>query len=90
MFFLFYSNNSRLSCNEISTKSYWLCKIQGVQINEKRQYHFQAVPKIQSITSCINESMEVEIKGENANSHLTLSVFQELLDVPLPNTIIID
>jgi hypothetical protein len=83
----------KLALNHIGNNGYyscWMCKIQGFDIGRKRQYYFEEVPKLRSVSSYINESHEAEITNANINGHLGSSIFHQLLDVPLPNSIMID
>lgn len=45
---------------------------------------------MRSINSYRKESKEAEVKGENINGHLGLSFFHEILDIPLPHSILMD
>src|SRR4051794_6167902 len=75
-------NNGYYSC--------WFCKNHGIHIYNKRQYYFEEVPCMRTIKSYLNESKEAETTGENVNGHLGMSIFHEILDVPLPHSIIMD
>ncbi|CAF3254449.1 unnamed protein product [Rotaria sp. Silwood2] len=83
----------KLALNHIGSNgyySYWYCKIEGVHMCNKRQYHYEEVPTMRSINSYRSESKEAEVKGENINGHLGLSFFHEILDIPLPHSILMD
>ncbi len=75
-------NNGYYSC--------WFCKIEGVHMCNKRQYHFEDAPQMRTIKSYIDESKEAEVGGANVNGHLGVSAFHEILDIPLPHSILID
>ena len=75
-------NNGYYSC--------WFCKTRGVHVGRKRQYYFEEISTMRSVASYINESKEAEVHGENVNGHLGVSCFHEILDVPLPYSILID
>lgn len=75
-------NNGYYSC--------WFCKVKGTHIGKKRQYHFEEMPILRSVGSYMDESMEAELRGENVHGHLGLSCFHEILDVPLPISIMMD
>ncbi|CAF1368385.1 unnamed protein product [Rotaria sp. Silwood1] len=83
----------KLALNHIGNNGYyscWYCKIEGVHMCNKRQYHYEEVPTMRSINSYRSESKEAEVKGENINGHLGLSFFHEILDIPLPHSILMD
>jgi hypothetical protein len=83
----------KLALDHIGNNGYhscWFCKIEGVHVGNKRQYHFEEAPHMRSIKSYANESKEAEVKGANINGHLGVSIFHEILDIPLPHSILID
>jgi hypothetical protein len=83
----------KLALNHIGNNGYyscWLCKVEGIHTCNKRQYPFEEVPRMRSIKSYLNESKEAEANGEKVNGHLGMSFFREILDVPLPCSIIMD
>lgn len=83
----------KLVLNHIGNNGYyacWLCKIRGVHILTKRQYHFEEVPNMRTVDSYIYESKNAMQTNENVHGHLGLSILHQILDVPLPHSIIID
>ncbi|CAF5035386.1 unnamed protein product, partial [Rotaria sp. Silwood1] len=71
----------KLALNHIGNNGYyscWYCKIEGVHMCNKRQYHYEEVPTMRSINSYRSESKEAEVKGENINGHLVPIFYQHL------------
>ena len=83
----------KLVLNHIGNNGYyacWYCKIRGVHILNKRQYHFEEVPNMRTVDSYKYESENAKQANGNVQGHLGLSILHQILDVPLPHSIIID
>ncbi|CAF3853887.1 unnamed protein product [Rotaria sp. Silwood1] len=83
----------KLILNHIGNNGYyscWYCKIRGIHISNKRQYYFEKAPIMRTIDSYVNESMKAEETRENTNGHLGMSILHQILDIRLPNSIMMD
>ncbi|CAF2156524.1 unnamed protein product [Rotaria magnacalcarata] len=83
----------KLVLNHIGHNGYyscWYCKVSGIHTLNKRQYHFEEVPIMRTVDTYMSESAEAEKTGENIHGHLGTSILHQILDVPLPQSIIMD
>ncbi|CAF2789815.1 unnamed protein product [Rotaria sp. Silwood2] len=83
----------KLILNHIGNNGYyscWYCKISGIHISNKRQYYFEEAPIMRTIDSYVNESMKAEETRENINGHLGMSILHQILDIRLPDSIMMD
>ncbi|CAM4864583.1 unnamed protein product [Rotaria socialis] len=83
----------KLVLNHIGHNGYyscWYCKVSGIHTLNKRQYHFEEVPIMRTVDTYMSESTEAEKAGENIHGHLGTSILHQILDVPLPQSIIMD
>ncbi|CAF4012453.1 unnamed protein product, partial [Rotaria magnacalcarata] len=68
----------------------WLCYIRGRHVGGKRQYEFKLPMIMRDRDAYEEESRLAEQKQINVYGHLGLSVLSSVLDIPLPDAIIID
>ncbi|CAF1092675.1 unnamed protein product, partial [Didymodactylos carnosus] len=83
----------KLILNFIGHTGYYccfLCYIRGTHIMNKRQYFFQQPLMLRGTTSYLEESRKAERNRTNEFGHLGTNILEEILDVPLPQAIIID
>lgn len=81
-----------LLCNFINHNGFfscWYCFIRGETRQRKRQYDEMPL-QLRSVVQFAKFAHEAQLTGECRYGHYGLSVIHELLDVPLPNSIIID
>ena len=81
-----------LICNFVHHNGYhscWLCFIRGIHMNHKQQYcHQQLVLRFPQRFSEL--SSEAERTKKNVYGHFGKSIIARLLDIPLPNAIVLD
>ena len=83
----------RLALNSIGHSGYyccWLCYIRGEHKNNKRQYEFEFPMLMRDRITYEEESRIAEQKQINVYGHLGVSILSPILDIPLPDAIIID
>ena len=68
----------------------WFCYISGQHVNGKRQYYYQTTIRLRSPSKFQKESNEAQQTQSRINGHLGRSILQGLIDIPLPNSIVID
>ena len=68
----------------------WFCRIHGQHEGAKRQYHYRRPIQLRSRRTYLNESTEAHRTKSRVNGHLGRSVIQDLVDLPLPDSIVID
>lgn len=68
----------------------WLCYIRGEHKNGKRQYEFEFPIVMRDRITYQEESHIAEREGINVYGHLGVSILSPILDIPLPDAIIID
>ncbi|CAF1294231.1 unnamed protein product [Didymodactylos carnosus] len=68
----------------------WFCYLKGEHIGNKRQYYHQQQLVMRGTKQYSEESVKAEQKQTNIYGHLGKSILENLLDVPLPQAIIID
>ncbi|CAM4988866.1 unnamed protein product, partial [Rotaria socialis] len=83
----------RLILNFISHNGYyccWLCYVPGEHISSKRQYKIELPMIMRNKSTYEDESNLAEGKNINVYGHLVVSVLSPILDIPLPDAVIID
>ncbi|CAF3702210.1 unnamed protein product [Rotaria socialis] len=83
----------RLILNFISHNGYyccWLCYVPGEHIGGKRQYKIELPMIMRNKSAYEDESNLAEEKNINVYGHLGVSVLSPILDIPLPDAVIID
>ena len=68
----------------------WFCRIHGQHEGGKRQYYYRRPIQLRSKQKYLNESTEAHRTKSRVNGHLGRSVIQDLVDLPLPDSIVID
>jgi hypothetical protein len=68
----------------------WYCYIEGEHIDGKRQYKYQQPINLRNTTDYLRESILANENQKNIYGHLGVSVLQSILDVALPDSIIVD
>lgn len=68
----------------------WFCYLHGVHVNGKRQYPYERPIVLRSTENYWRDAIIADRNKVKVNGHLGRSVIDELLDIPLPNSIIID
>ncbi|CAF4840063.1 unnamed protein product [Rotaria socialis] len=68
----------------------WLCYIYGQHTNGKLQYSYQRQLKLRDTLTYLHESIEADQTKTRVNGHLGKSILQDLLDVKLPDSIVVD
>lgn len=69
------------------------CYIKGVHVGGrggKWQYYYADRAKLRDASKYQLESIQAEQSSSNINGHLGLSILHNILDVPLPKSIIVD
>lgn len=68
----------------------WYCKIKGIHINGKRQYYYNEniAPRCQD--SFANDSKNAQHLKAKVNGRHGLSILENVVDIPLPRSIIAD
>ena len=59
-------------------------------MGNKRQYNFEEAPCMRMVDSYLYESRKADAIGENVKGHLGTSFLYQILDVPLPDSILMD
>lgn len=73
--------------------SCFFCYIKGVHVGGrggKRQYYYADRAKLRNVVTYELESDEAERTSSNVFGHLGRSILHDILDVPLPTSIIVD
>lgn len=68
----------------------WFCYVHGQHVGGKRQYFYQRPIFLRSSRNYLHDSNEACRTKSRVSGHLGKSVVQDLLDVPLPDSIVID
>lgn len=68
----------------------WFCFIHGQHIHNKRQYCYQQPINLRSRQNYLKDSTEAHRTKSRVNGHLGRSVIHDLVDLPLPDSIVID
>ncbi|CAF2038029.1 unnamed protein product [Rotaria magnacalcarata] len=68
----------------------WLCYIHGQYTNRKLQYSYQRQLKLRDTLTYLHESIEADQTKTRVNGHLGKSILEDLLDVKLPDSIVVD
>ncbi|CAF1434703.1 unnamed protein product [Rotaria sordida] len=68
----------------------WFCYIRGEHIAGKRQYKFELPMIIRDPAAYEEESYLAQDKQMNVYGHLGVSILTSILDIPLPDAVIID
>ena len=68
----------------------WFCYLRGQHLNGKRQYHYHRPVDLRSRQRYRKESNEAQRTTSRVNGHLGRSILQDLVDIPLPDSIVID
>ncbi|CAF4887806.1 unnamed protein product, partial [Rotaria magnacalcarata] len=83
----------KLILNFISHNGYyccWLCYVPGEHIGSKRQYKIELPMIMRNKSAYEDESNLAEENNINVYGHLGVSVLSPILDIPLPDAVIID
>ena len=78
-------------CNFVNHNGYfccWFCFIEGEHIDRKRQYRY-GPPVLRTIKKYSQASKKAERTNANIYGHLGQSILNQILDVPLPNAIVL-
>jgi hypothetical protein len=67
----------------------WFCYLRGEHLNGKRQYHYRRSVNPRSRQRYREESNKAQRTSARVNGHLGRSIIQDLVDIPLPDSIII-
>ncbi|CAF3422229.1 unnamed protein product [Rotaria sp. Silwood2] len=68
----------------------WFCYVHGEHKNGKRQYLYQRSIRLRNTQAYLHASNEAHRTQLRVNGHLGKSILQNLLDVQLPDSIVID
>ncbi|CAF4588428.1 unnamed protein product, partial [Didymodactylos carnosus] len=68
----------------------WLCFVRGEHVQNKRQYYYQPPIELRSSQSYNEHGVQAATRHSNVYGHLGISVLKNLLDIPLPQSIIVD
>lgn len=68
------------------------CYIEGQHVRQaaKRQYEYQATLHYRTVNSFQIHSREADLNNKNTFGHLGLSILDDVVDIPLPYSLIID
>ncbi|CAF1677132.1 unnamed protein product [Rotaria magnacalcarata] len=81
-----------LICNFINHNGYyccWFCFIKGEHIGHKRQYRYSSLI-LRTAEQYSKGSKKAERKKNNIYGHLGKTMLDDILDLPLPNAVVID
>lgn len=82
-----------LALNHISHTGYyccWYCKIKGGHIINKRQYYYDEKIPSRETVDFTSDSRRAEYLQRKINGRLGVSIFNEIVDIPLPRSIVTD
>lgn len=82
-----------LILNHISHGGYyccWFCKIEGKHVDKKRQYYYKKNYKIRDVSNFSSDSVTAQRLGTNIEGRLGVSILSDIVDIPLPKSIIAD
>lgn len=68
----------------------WFCLIRGIHVNRKRQYRYEPSIILRTTFDFAVKSQLAHQQQSKFHGHLGVSVLEQILDVPLPNSIIPD
>jgi hypothetical protein len=68
----------------------WFCYLHGQHADGKRQYCYERPIRLRGRQMYLQESNEAHRTQSRVNGHLGKSIIQDLVDVPLPDSIVID
>lgn len=68
----------------------WFCYLHGQHKGNKRQYEYQAILDIRTPRHYLQESIIAQSCDARVSGHLGKSIFQELFDIQLPDSIVMD
>ncbi|CAF1485236.1 unnamed protein product, partial [Rotaria sordida] len=85
----------KLMANMIGHTGYYpcfYCYTKGKHIREvsKRQYEYEIPVNCRTVESLYSDSREAQLNSKNVFGHLGTSILDEIVDVPLPYSLIID
>ncbi|CAF3394515.1 unnamed protein product [Rotaria socialis] len=83
----------KLATKHVNHQGYWccwMCFIKGIHTKTKRQYYFEKNLVLRSIAEYETYSKEAQRKKKKIFGHLGCSPFATIVDVPLPQCIVID
>ncbi|CAF4176527.1 unnamed protein product [Rotaria sp. Silwood2] len=83
----------KLATKHVNHQGYWccwFCYIQGIHIDNKRQYYFQNELVLRSTTEYAHYSEKAERTNKNIFGHLGVSPLATVFNIPLPRCLIID
>ncbi|CAF0969981.1 unnamed protein product [Rotaria sordida] len=83
----------RLALNFIGHGGYfccWYCYIEGEHIGTKRQYKYEQSMILRRSSAYFQESLLAHNNKKNVFGHLGVTVLQPILDIALPNSIMVD
>jgi hypothetical protein len=68
----------------------WVCYLRGVHDGGKRQYRYESPIELRATDVYFKESCQAEQDGQPVFGHRGISPLHRILDIPLPQSIIID
>ena len=77
----------KLVLNHIGHNGYFscsFCKIEGIHMDNKRQYHFEEALCMRMVGSYLYQSRKADTTGKHVKGHLGTTFLYQILDVPLP------
>lgn len=77
----FINHNGYFSC--------WYCFIEGIHINKRQQYYYESI-NLRTPSQFLKYSNEAEVTQSNIYGHWGNSILNDILDVNLPNGIVLD
>ncbi|CAF3073771.1 unnamed protein product [Rotaria sp. Silwood2] len=85
----------KLMANMVGHNGYYpcyFCYIKGVHIRKprKRQYYYSSTNVHRTVNSFYNDSRKAQLNNQKVFGHLGISILEEVVDIPLPHSIIID
>lgn len=83
----------KLATKHVNHQGYWccwFCYTKGVHVEKKRQYYFEHQVPLRSVAEYKHYSKEAQAKHKNILGHLGDSPLSIVLDVALPQCIVID
>ena len=83
----------KLALNFVGHGGYWccwLCYLKGVHVAGKRQYYYEMPINHRNAREYLQESIQAEKEGRDIFGHRGVSLIHKILDIPLPQSVIID
>jgi hypothetical protein len=68
----------------------WFCKVEGVHVNNKRQYYYDQNTPVRDELNFSLDSRKAEYLQTKIHGRLGVSIFEKILDIPLPKSVIAD